>query len=148
MSVQSALSNGDGVGDALSHGEAAGVVVRLSGTTLAATPGPATFVQAGAPLGVGDLVKAFLSPTIETVTPTGLGFMPSLLPLLFKALWGHFLLLAPPFKVCAFVTTTTSVKQLLQSCMAILLNNRTLSSSQIRSIPKKDCILVPRIEGG
>lgn len=123
------------------------LLVSLSGTTLAATPGPATFVQAGAPLGVGDLVKAFLSPTIETVTPTGLGFMPSLLPLLFKALWGHFLLLAPPFKACAFVTPTTNVKWLLQSCIAILLNNRTLSSFQIRSIPPKDCILVPGIEG-
>lgn len=70
MSVHSVLSNSDGVGDALSHGEAAGVIVRLSGTTLSATPGPATFVQAGALLSVGDLVKAFLSPTIETVTPT------------------------------------------------------------------------------
>ena len=112
MSVQSLLSNSDGVVDALSHGEAAGVIVRMSGTTLSATPGPATFVQAGALLGVGDLVKAFLSPTIETVTPTGFSFMPSLLPPLFKALWGHFFLLIPPFKVCAFVAVVTPTTSL------------------------------------
>lgn len=112
VSVQSVLSNSDGVVDTLSHGEATGVIVRLSGTTLSAIPGSATFVQAGALLGVGDLVKAFLSPTIETVTPTGLGFTPSLLPLLFKTLWGHFLLLVPPFKVCASVAVITPTTSL------------------------------------
>lgn len=55
----------------ISHGEAAGVRVRLSGATLSPGLGPDIFVQAGALLGVGDLLKAFLSPTIETSTPTG-----------------------------------------------------------------------------
>lgn len=74
-SVQSAFSDGDGWGmGSISHGEAVGVIVRLSGATLSPSPGLVTFVQAGALLGVGDLLKAFLSPTIETITPTGPGF--------------------------------------------------------------------------
>jgi hypothetical protein len=68
--VQSALSDSYGGVNSISHGEVAGVRVRLSGATLSPGLGPDIFVQAGALLGVGDLLKAFLSPTIETITPT------------------------------------------------------------------------------
>ena len=70
-SVQSAFSDSYGGVNSISHGEAAGVGVRLSGATLSPGLGPDIFVQAGALLGVGDLLRSFLSPTIETITPTG-----------------------------------------------------------------------------